>query len=136
MLLFHIPVLFCKEYLYSSLYSYTAMAYSPKPKSESALVWSFLKFVLFFPIILMQILFKKRSAKEFLAPFREFMRFIFEPKVTMILIFLNVFAFLLEILYFSKVELQQFIFRPEHLFKLDFTPIVASWFLHASWTHL
>lgn len=108
----------------------------PKPQSESEFVWKQIKFLLTLPYLLLLIIFKKKRFSELFNPIRDLVRFVLEPKVTFTLILLNIVMFLLEIFYFTEKQLMQMVFRPEHLYSLDFFPIVTSWFVHGSLAHL
>ena len=104
--------------------------------SESKFVWHQFLFIIKFPILLIQVLFGKRKASELIQPLKDFVRFIFEPKITITLIILNVAVFILEIFYFTPAQISSLAFKPSDVIQLNYYPIIASWFLHASLAHL
>ncbi len=103
-------------------------------ESESQFVWKQIKFLLKLPFILLLVLFGKREKKELLAPLRDLWNFLLEPKATVVLIVLNVIVFILQMFYFGDID--PYVFTLNHLLKLNFFPMVASWFLHANLSHL
>ncbi|MCB9362004.1 rhomboid family intramembrane serine protease [Candidatus Woesearchaeota archaeon] len=105
-------------------------------ESESGFVWRQLVFVLKLPFLLILVLFGKRGADELTKPLRELGVFLFEPKLTVALIFLNSIVYLLEIFYLSEEQLRELIFMPADLLTFNVVPIVSSWFLHANLLHL
>ncbi|MBW3022628.1 rhomboid family intramembrane serine protease [Candidatus Woesearchaeota archaeon] len=105
-------------------------------ESESKFVWKQFFFIITLPILLVQVIFGRKKASELLRPLKDFFRFIFEPKITITLIMINIFVFILEIFYFTQEKLMSFVFTPADLFSFNLYPIVASWFLHASVAHL
>lgn len=65
-----------------------------------------------------------------------FVSWLFSAKVTLLLIVLNVAAYIASQRLLSAEELQALYFTPASLFAGDLVPLVASWFLHANIFHL
>ncbi|MEM4336676.1 MAG: rhomboid family intramembrane serine protease [Candidatus Woesearchaeota archaeon] len=107
-----------------------------KIKSESEFVWEIFLFVISLPVIIIKIILRKEKLSKLLMPLREFVKFLFEPKITITLITINIFVFILEIFYLTKEQIENLVFQPAHIVQLNFYPIIASWFLHASVAHL
>lgn len=105
-------------------------------ESESRFVWKQFLFVITLPVLAVQILLGKKKASELLNPLKDFVRFVFAPKITIALIIINIAVFIMEIFYFTPAQLASLAFRPADLIALNYYPIVASWFLHASLAHL
>ena len=105
-------------------------------ESESRFVWHQLFFILKLPVLLIQILFGRKKASELLNPLRDFIRFIFEPKITITLIIINVIVFILEIFYFTQEQILNLAFKPSDILQFNYIPIISSWFLHASLAHI
>ena len=63
-------------------------------------------------------------------------RWLFEPKATFFLIILSVLMFIYQIFFMTEETFTSLVFQPQHLFELNFIPMIASWFLHGSLTHL
>jgi len=105
-------------------------------ESESEFVWVQIAFLLKLPWTLLMILFGKERARVLWTPLHDLWEFMIEPKVTLTLVIANIVMFLLEIFYFTQEQLQSLAFQPQHLFELNFLPMVTSWFLHANLAHL
>ena len=107
-------------------------------RSESRFVWQTIFFIISLPVLIIQIIAKKRKASELVKPLKQFFIFIYEAKATFYLIIANLVIFLIEImiLTINPDALNQFIFQPQHLWTFQPIPIVASWFLHAGILHL
>ncbi len=105
-------------------------------ESESHFVWRQIFFLLKLPILLVQIIFGSRTWSELGRPFREIFVFLFEPKLTIMLILANVAVFLYEVFYLTEKQIAALAFQPSDILKLNYVPIVSSWFLHASVAHL
>jgi len=104
--------------------------------SESQFVWKQILFIITLPFLLIQILLGKKPISDLLTPLKDFFIFVIQAKVTFFLIVANIGMYILEIYYFSEEVLESLVFQPQHLFQLQFMPIVASWFLHANLLHL
>ena len=63
-------------------------------------------------------------------------RWLFEPKATFFLIILSVLMFIYQIFFMTEETFTNLVFQPQHLFELNFIPMVASWFMHGSLAHL
>lgn len=100
-----------------------------KIKSESELVWSFLKFLLKLPFLIVYAIFNKEGKKKLVQPWRDVKEFIAQPKVTMTLIFLNIAGFFI-------LRSEELVFRPSYLFSVKLWPMITSWFMHADLAHL
>jgi membrane associated rhomboid family serine protease len=105
-------------------------------ESEYKFVFRQIIFILKIPWLLILILFRRKKLNELLNPLKELYHFIFQPKITIALIIINIIVFLLQITVMSEEIFKSLIFMPEHLFTFQIIPIVASWFLHASISHL
>jgi membrane associated rhomboid family serine protease len=105
-------------------------------ESESRFVWRQIFFLLKLPITIIQIIFGSKKWSEVLRPFRELFAFLFQPKITIFLILVNVAVFILEIFYFTQEQIMNLAFKPSDLLQFNYIPIVSSWFLHASLAHL
>jgi len=106
------------------------------PESESEFVFKMLKYFLSLPFLLITVLLRKKSANEFFKPIGEIIKFVFNSKITLALIIVNIFFYILEIFYFSQEQLKQLAFEPSNLYHFELMPIFSSWFLHASLAHL
>ncbi|MBU0614529.1 MAG: rhomboid family intramembrane serine protease, partial [Nanoarchaeota archaeon] len=104
-------------------------------ESEMKFVWKQILFILKLPITIILVLFKKKEAKDLFEPLNDFWKFVTEPKVTFSLMMVIIAVFIAE-LYMPTSLLQSLIFKPEHLWNLNFVPMIASWFLHANLTHI
>jgi len=105
-------------------------------ESESKFVWRQIWFIITLPVLIFQIIFGKKRFSELGKPFKELIHFIFEPKITVIIILANVAIFLLEIFYFTEDQIMNLAFKPSDILNFNYVPIVSSWFLHASVAHL
>ncbi len=105
-------------------------------ESESRFVWKQLFFLVKLPFLLLMILLKKRPVESVTAPFKDLFLFIFEPKATIILIAINMAAFIFEIFYLGTDGVTSLAFRPSDITSFNIIPIISSWFIHASWIHL
>jgi membrane associated rhomboid family serine protease len=105
-------------------------------ESESRFVLKQLLFILKLPILLILIIFRKKESTELFEPLLELWKFIFQPKVTVFLIILNVIVFIIEIFFMSPEMFDLLIMKPSDLFSFNFVPIISSWFLHGSIAHL
>ena len=111
-------------------------------QSESKLVWKLIKDILFLPIVLILIPFGKKSFADLCEPIKDLVAFLFEAKVTIILVILNIVTFfgvyiLLINGYITQAFVESyFIDTPQHLLNLNLLPILGSWFFHKSLVHL
>ena len=105
-------------------------------ESESKFVWRQVWFIITLPVLFVQILFSKKEWKELGRPFKEIFHFLLEPKITVFLIAVNVFVFILELFYFTEQQIMNLAFKPSDIFALNYVPVISSWFLHASIAHL
>jgi membrane associated rhomboid family serine protease len=104
--------------------------------SESKFVWKQILFILTLPILLFQIIFGSKKFSELGKPFKELFAFVFEPKITVMLVAANIAVFLYEIFYLTEKQIMALAFQPSDLLQFNYLPIVSSWFLHASVAHL
>lgn len=105
-------------------------------ESESRFIWRQIRFLITLPVLFIEILIGKKEWKELSRPFREIIHFLFEPKITVLLIAANIVIFILEIFYFSKEQMINLLFKPSDIFTFNYIPVISSWFLHASVAHL
>jgi membrane associated rhomboid family serine protease len=103
--------------------------------SESAFAWKQILFIISLPFLLIQILFGKKKLEDLFNPFKYFFHFAIQAQATFALIIINCIVFLVEF-FLDKTLLESLVFQPEHLYSLNFIPIIASWFLHAGILHL
>jgi len=103
-------------------------------RSESAFVWKFILQILISPVIFILFLCKKKKWSDVSKPWNDFFAFIFEPKVTITLIFLNIACFIAQVL-ISPEHWASLITYPTDLWLRPYTIITAG-FLHASIVHL
>ncbi len=96
--------------------------------------------IILLPYHLLDLLFHppkfSEKVKLYFEPWEAMLRWLFQPKATMLLVIANVVVFLLAAFYFSEDQLAGWVFTPSMLFSLDLLPMVGSWFLHANLTHL
>ncbi len=105
-------------------------------ESESRFVWKQLVFLISLPVLVLQIILGKKKIPEITRPLKELFHFIFQPKITVSLILVNIAVFLFEVFYFTQEQVLQLAFQPSDILALNFLPVVSSWFLHASIAHL
>lgn len=105
-------------------------------KTEAQFVRAQLLFMLKLPWYLLLVVFWRKRFSELFAPFHELASFLLEPKLTIAIILLNVLFFIYEIFFMPASLFESLVFRPEYLLQLNFVPMVASWFMHASLSHL
>lgn len=101
--------------------------------TESFFIFKQLWFLLKVPYLLIMITLGKRDPDELYEPFRDLWNFLMESPITIVLIFLNMFVFLLQL---SFIDYTSFIITSESFFGFDYASIILSWFLHAGWLHL
>ncbi|MFH1642046.1 MAG: rhomboid family intramembrane serine protease [Nanoarchaeota archaeon] len=111
-------------------------------KSESKIAWKLFKDILMLPVNLLLLVFGKKSISDVLRPVSDIFRFIFEAKVTIWLVILNIiiyfgvtFLLITGIIEESFIDLY-FIGTTRGFLNLDFPPLIGSWFFHASVFHL
>jgi membrane associated rhomboid family serine protease len=104
--------------------------------SESAFVWRQILFVIKLPFLIIMVLAGKRDPGQLLRPFGEFFEFLFQAKITLALILINMIVFLFEVFYLGSDGVLALAFKPTDIIGLNLFPIIASWFLHASTIHL
>jgi membrane associated rhomboid family serine protease len=102
--------------------------------SESKFVWRQILFFVTLPILLIQVLFGKKEPGALFQPIKDFFEFIFEAWLTLVLILINICVFIFELA--NPKIFEALIFQPSYLFSLNFLPMIASWFMHASIVHL
>lgn len=107
-----------------------------KIPSESVFVWRQILFFLKLPYLLVMVLAGKRSPGKLLNPFRDLFAFLGAAKATLVLIIVNIAVYALEVFYLGPDRVLELAFQPSDIVELNFLPIVASWFLHASAAHL
>ncbi|MBU0627876.1 MAG: rhomboid family intramembrane serine protease [Nanoarchaeota archaeon] len=111
-------------------------------QSESKLVWKLIKDVLLLPFTLILLLFGKKTIGDLFQPIKDLFAFVFEAKVTIILIIINIVMFFGIILLNASGYITDdfissyFIDTPERLLTLNVIPIIGSWFFHGSLLHL
>jgi membrane associated rhomboid family serine protease len=108
----------------------------PRVESESQFVWRQLISILKFPFLLLLFLIGRKPFSEVMAPFSNLFRFLFEPVATVLLAASIFGVFVYQLFFMPQEVFNSLVFQPADLFALNLTPLVASWFLHASWTHL
>jgi len=113
-----------------------------KIKSESKLLWVLIKDVLLLPLTFLLVLLKKKKISDLFRPLKDFVGFIFEARITIALIILNIAVYVIVNILFlnGKINMgfidQNLVDKPEYLLGLNFFPIIASWFMHGSVLHL
>ncbi|MFP4567748.1 MAG: rhomboid family intramembrane serine protease [Candidatus Woesearchaeota archaeon] len=103
-------------------------------KSESKIVFSLFLGLVKFPFIFLLALFGRRSFKDAFLPFRIFFKSLFEPKLTVFIIFLLFFCFVLSFIFIDFFDL--FVLYPSDIFSLRFFSILTHGFLHGGVAHL
>jgi membrane associated rhomboid family serine protease len=84
----------------------------------------------------------KKKISVLLQPFKDILKFVFEAKLTIILVLMNIFVFFLINFLFSKGMINlnfiesYFVDSPSNFINLNFAPIIGSLFFHASFMHL
>ncbi|MFH2028591.1 MAG: rhomboid family intramembrane serine protease [Nanoarchaeota archaeon] len=111
-------------------------------ESESKFFWKLFKDLLLLPITLILVIFKKKRFDDLVHPFKDLLKFIFEPKVTITLVIINiVIYFTVSILYsmgvINNIFINSYLINTtDHFLNFRIVPIVGSWFFHASLLHL
>src|SRR3989338_5491980 len=111
-------------------------------QSESKLVWKLVKDILLLPFTLVLVLFGRKTIGDLFQPIKDLIAFLFEAKVTITLVILNVAIFFgLNLLFmYGYITMEfiesYFIDTPQRFLSLNFLPIVGSWFFHGSLLHL
>ncbi|MBI2139502.1 rhomboid family intramembrane serine protease [Candidatus Woesearchaeota archaeon] len=104
-------------------------------RSETRFVWALLRGVLLAPLALVLMLFGKRKLSDVLSPFKELFLFVTEPKLTITLITINIFVFILA--GFLPVEIvSKGALSPSTAVEFYFLPLLTAGFLHANLLHL
>jgi len=106
-----------------------------KIESESKFVWKTIFQILLIPIILIQILFRRKRLDDILNPFKLFFDFLFQAKFVIIIIIINIIIFICS-LFADQNFILKFINYPSDLFSLKFYTLLTAGFLHANLTHL
>ncbi len=87
------------------------------------------------PFTLILIMFGKKKISDLLAPFSEFIRFIFEPVFTVGIIIVNVSIFVLSN-YLGYFSAENFANYPLDIFQFRLHTLITSGFFHANLTHV
>lgn len=109
--------------------------------SESSFFWKTILFILILPFLLVGALFSEKARSRLKEQGEFTIQFIFEAKLTIILIIINILVFIsMPITLMTGVMTQagweSLFFRPEHILQLKIVPIIASWFIHGSIAHI
>lgn len=104
-------------------------------ESESKFLWKFILDLLLTPVTFVLILFKRKEWKDLLAPFIDLFGFLFEARLTIGLILLNIIAYVAS-LFFSEPLLKSLINYPKDLLSSHAYTLITAGFLHANLTHL
>ncbi|MFH1510999.1 MAG: rhomboid family intramembrane serine protease [Candidatus Woesearchaeota archaeon] len=104
-------------------------------ESESQFILRQLGLILKLPFVLVLALIGKRRFSEVFLPLTNMVRFYAQPRATLLIFAAVTAVWIYQLFYMTEQQLNNLIFRPENLWNLQAMPIVASWFLHGSWTH-
>ncbi len=105
-------------------------------ETEAQFVRKQFVFLLKLPWYVLLVLFGKKTFSELFQPLRELYHFLFEPKITITLIVLNIIMFVYTMFFMPIDLLQSLVFHPSQLANFNFIPMIVSWFLHGSVSHL
>jgi len=103
--------------------------------SESGFIWKLLWKIILTPIVLFGAIFGKREFKELFEPIRYFLEVLFQAKVTIALIIINIGMFIAS-MFMNKNVLDGLINQSTDLFSTHIYTIITAGFLHASIGHL
>lgn len=103
--------------------------------SESGFLWKLLWKIILTPITLFGVMFGKKEFKEVFEPIRYFMEVLFQAKVTITLISVNIVMFIAGA-FMDKGVLDGLINHSTDLFSTHIYTIITAGFLHASIGHL
>ena len=104
-------------------------------ESESRFLWRFILDAILTPIVFIQVLFKRKEWKDLLKPFTDLFDFLFEAKLTMGLIIINIAAYFVS-LFFNDATLNSLINYPKDLLSTHAYTLITAGFLHANMGHL
>ncbi len=104
-------------------------------QSETRFLWKLILDILHTPIILVLILFGKKEWKDLMRPFRDTKSFIFEPKITITIIIINIICFFGS-LFLSDEAFESLVNYPSDLFSFRLYTLITAGFLHADLGHL
>ena len=105
-------------------------------KSESRFIWQLILHVLLTPFTLLLVIFRKKDFGDIFQPFYDIIMFVFEPKFTIFIIIINIFAFFGSIYYLSEQSMHNLVNYPSDLLQFRFYTLVTAGFLHANLSHL
>lgn len=105
-------------------------------ETESQFVRKQFLFLLKLPWYLLLVLFGRKKSAELLKPLKEFVHFLLEPKITITIIVLNCVLFVYSMFFMPLSVFESLVFQPYQLLQFNFLPMIASWFLHGSLSHL
>jgi membrane associated rhomboid family serine protease len=103
--------------------------------SESQFIWKFILKIILTPYTLLLVLFHKKEFSELFEPFNLLFHFLFQAKLTILLILINIIIFIAS-LFVASVALSPFMMYPQDLFSLRAYSLITAGFLHANITHL
>lgn len=101
-------------------------------QSESKFIWKLILHILLTPLTLLLILFKKKEFSELFQPFKDIVKFIFEPKFTISIIAINILIFFI----YPFNQLTQFVNYPTDILSIRAYTLITAGFLHVNLTHL
>ncbi|MEK6962813.1 MAG: rhomboid family intramembrane serine protease [Nanoarchaeota archaeon] len=104
-------------------------------ESESRFLWRFILDLVLTPITLIQVFFKRKEWKDLFKPFIDVFDFLFEAKLTITLILLNIVLYIVS-LFFNDALLSSLINYPKDLLGPHAYTLITAGFLHASLSHL
>lgn len=110
-------------------------------RTESRFLFELIRAIIFLPLNLFLVLSRRKKAGELFGPLMESIKFLFEARLTISLILINVILFYSIAIfsqsgYLSKEFPSNFIWYPSNFFGIKIFTIVTSLFMHANQTHL
>ena len=104
-------------------------------RTETELVWNLIWQVLLFPWNFIMVLLGRKEHAELLNPLKSIIKFIFEPKLTITLIGVNIAVYVWSF-FMSKAVFDNLVDYPANLLQFKFHTLITAGFLHASPSHI
>ncbi len=105
-------------------------------RSESEFICELAMMFIKLPFYFVLILAGRKKPDDLITKIKQLFKFFFEPKLTIMLISVNVFVFMLEMTVLPGSVIERLAFKPSDLYNFNIFSIISSMFLHASFKHL